>query len=103
MFASLTGGGPYPVTLQLADLMSRFPGRFITEIEAELERLEGPNYPADLLVHVCEADNFRNAWNAIQAADRSGAEASKALPDTPMFGLVRRFEFDAAQKRFRGE
>jgi hypothetical protein len=99
VFRSLTGDGPYPVTLQLADLLDRFPGRFITEIEAELARLDGLQYPADLLWHVLEAGNFRDAWQATQAADRQGAEASKRLPDTPLFGLVRQLEFAARTDR----
>jgi hypothetical protein len=105
VFQSLAGvkGATYPVTLHLADLLARFPGRFITEIDAELERLEGPQYPADLLWHVFEAANFRDAWHATQAADRAGAGASKGLPDTPIYSLVRQLEFEAAQARFRGE
>lgn len=91
MHLALDGEGPHPVALQLANLMERFPGRFITEIEAELERLDGVNYPADLLWNVFEAGDYRDAKRATDAA--TTAEARKALPKGGLWSLVNEIEF----------
>lgn len=70
----------------LSNLLEAFPGRFVTEVIDEVNRLEGPNYPAGLLGEVLEAGAAKQAKSMIEAAKT--AEARKALPKTELFELV---------------
>lgn len=80
------------MTLWAADLLERFPGRFLTEIEAEMERLEGPEYPPDFFAHVCEAHAYRQAKQATEEAKTT--EQRQALPKSRLWQLVDELNFE---------
>lgn len=63
----------------LADLQAAYPGRFVTEILAEWERLQGSQYPEGLLGHVLEAGAYRQQKQMYDAADTP--EAQERLPE----------------------
>lgn len=77
-----------PFGLWVAGLCARFPGRLPSEVMAEVARL-----PVGMLDDICEAWNFRTAFEMTQAADEMGDGASKRLPKDRLFELVREFEF----------
>ncbi len=75
------------MTLRLADLKEAFPGRFVTEIIDELNRLEGSEYPEGLLRDVLEAGAYREAWHQVTSAE-TRAEIDR-LPKSPLIELVK--------------
>jgi hypothetical protein len=77
-----------------ADLLfDVFPGRFRSEIEAELDRM-----PVGWLSEVLEARAYRQAKSMREAAEQSSnpSEAIKALPQTRIFGLVAEIDYRLA-------
>lgn len=90
---------PYPETLHWADLLDVFPGRFISEIKAEMNRL-----PVGFLAEVLEARAYRKAKWMREAAEQAPdvAEAIKALPKGGMFALVPEIDYYLAQGRWPG-
>lgn len=97
LFRCLDGDetAPYSIEAWLADQRERYPGRFITEILAEHERLDGPEYPAWLLDRVNEAEAFTQAFRMRRQAEQSESpgEAIKRLPQGGMFAKVIEIEF----------
>lgn len=84
-----------------ADLLFEvFPGRFRSEIEAELDRL-----PIGWLNEVLEARAYRQAKQMREAAEQSSnpGEAIKALPQTKLMGLVPDIEWFVKFGKWPGE
>jgi hypothetical protein len=78
----------------MANLLEHFPGRFISEIEAELDRL-----PVGWLDEVLEAKGYQQAKQMTEDADT--AEARKRLPTTPLFRLVSEIDHELARRQIR--
>jgi hypothetical protein len=78
------------MSLWLADLCEAFPGRFPSEVMAEVDRL-----PVGLLSDVLEARAYRQAKQMREAAEQSSnpSEAIKALPKSRMFDLVAEIDY----------
>ena len=70
----------------MADLCDAYPGRFPSEVLAEVGRL-----PAGFFDEVLEAGAYRQAKQMVEAAD--SAEARKRLPQTTLFQLVPVIDF----------
>lgn len=79
----------------LASRCEAFPGRFLSEILAEEERL-----PVGLVDEVLEAKAYMHAKGMTDAADTPAAR--KQLPTTPLFALVKEIEFDLAEEEMHG-
>ena len=75
-------------------MLDAFPGRFISEILAELNRL-----PVALVDEVLEARSYQRAHAMVEAADTP--EARKRLPRTAFFGLVDEIENDLIEEARR--
>ena len=81
----------------------RYPGRFISEILAEINRL-----PVGLMEEVGEARAYRHAFELRRSAEQSdnATEAIKRLPQDGLFPLVTEIEFAIAaverEKREKG-
>jgi hypothetical protein len=75
--------------LWLAGLCDAFPGRFPTEILAEMSRL-----PVGMIDDMLEAKAYRQAKDMTDSADT--ADARKRLPKTPMFNLVKQIDMELA-------
>lgn len=88
------------MALYWADLIEAFPGRFISEIRAEMERL-----PIGLMSDVFEARAYRQAKQMRESAEQSSnpGEAIKALPQTKLMGLVPDVEWFLRFGRWPGE
>lgn len=72
-----------------ANLLDHFPGRFLTEIFEEMDRL-----PVGLFGEVLEAKAYRDAKRMTDAADTE--EARQRLPTTKIFQLVRTIDLEQA-------
>lgn len=75
----------------LANLLEAFPGRFPTEVLAELDRL-----PIGFLDDVIEVKAYRQAKAMVEAA--TTAEARKRLPKGPLIELVDEIEMELAEE-----
>lgn len=73
----------------MACLLEAFPGRFPSEIVAELRR-----QPAGWIDEVLEAKAYRQAKSLVDAADTE--DARKRLPSTPLFEVVKEITQDLA-------
>jgi len=73
----------------MASLCEAFPGRFPTEVWAEIERL-----PAGMLDDVLEARAYRQVKEMTDGAETQ--EARRRLPQTPLFARCREIEMDLA-------
>lgn len=71
--------------------MEAFPGRLLSEILSEVQRL-----PVGLLDQVLEAKAYRHTKALVDAASTS--EAKKRLPNTWLFALVDEIEGALAQE-----
>ena len=78
------------MSLWLADLCDAFPGRFPSEVMAEIDRL-----PVGLLSEVLEARAYRHAKSMREAAEQSSnpGEAIKALPKHRMLDMVTEIDY----------
>lgn len=72
-------------------MIAAFPGRFISEILAECERL-----PIGLMGEVLEAGSYERAYVMVENADT--AESRKRLPKTAMVALVDEIDGDLAEE-----
>ena len=87
----------------LGGLEERYPGRFISEILAEINRL-----PVGLMEEVGEARAYRQAFEMRKAAEQSdnATEAIERLPQDGLFPLVPEIDFAIAaverEKREKG-
>jgi len=77
--------------LWVAILCDAFPGRFLSEILSEIDRLT-----VGVLEEVLEARSYRQAKGMTDAAD--SPEARRRLPQTPLFALVTEIEFALIQE-----
>jgi hypothetical protein len=73
----------------MACLLEAFPGRFPTEIVAEIKRL-----PVGWLDEVLEAKAYRSAKAMVDAADTKAAQ--ERLPTTALYELVKEITEDLA-------
>jgi hypothetical protein len=73
---------PCPSSLWLSGLCEAFPGRLPTEILAEMRRL-----PVGTIEDLLEAGAYRQAKRMTD--DASTPAQQKALPQTPLFDLVK--------------
>jgi hypothetical protein len=76
--------------LRYSRLCESFPGRFPTEIDAEIDRL-----PAGFLFHMLEAGAYARVKAAVDAADTE--EKRKRLPKGELFTLVVDIEHELAE------
>ena len=74
----------------LADLLDAFPGRLVSEIEAEIDR-----QPVGWVEEVLEARAYRNAkWRREEAEKPGNEHLLKALPMDGLSGLVTEIDED---------
>lgn len=76
--------------------MEAFPGRLVSEVLAEVDRL-----PVGLLDDVLEAKAYRQAKQARESAELSGPEAVKHLPKGGLFDLVPLIDYTLAQEAMK--